>query len=64
MSLGDGEEAETLAEDILSEMREDTLYIIGPGGTAYRIKEKLHSKGTVPGRGSGQRRTDPVQGRG
>ena len=49
MSLGDGEEAETLAEDILSEMREDTLYIIGPGGTAYRIKEKLHSKGTVRG---------------
>lgn len=49
MSLGDGEEAETLAEDILSEMREDTLYIIGPGGTTYRIKEKLHSKGTVRG---------------
>ena len=49
MSLGDGEEAETLAEDILSEMREDSLYIIGPGGTTYRIKEKLHSKGTVRG---------------
>lgn len=49
MSLGDGEEAESLAEDILSEMREDTLYIIGPGGTTYRIKEKLHSKGTVRG---------------
>lgn len=49
MSLGDGEEAESLAEDILSEMREDILYIIGPGGTTYRIKEKLHSKGTVRG---------------
>ena len=48
---GADEEAETdeVAEYVISEMRDDTLYLIGPGGTACRITEILDLDHTVLG---------------
>jgi len=48
---GSDEEAETdeVAEYVISEMRNDTLYLIGPGGTACRILEMLDLDHTVLG---------------
>ena len=43
------EEAEVLAAEIRAEMKEDTLYILGPGSTTYRVKQMLHGTGTVRG---------------
>lgn len=45
----DAEDAEALADYLLKEMKKDTLYIIGPGGTTGRLKERLEGKGTIRG---------------
>ena len=42
-------EAEILAEEIVSKMQEDVLYIIGPGSTTYKIKKRLGVDGTLIG---------------
>lgn len=49
MSLGNGEETEDLARYLISEMKPDTLYIVGPGGTTYQIKKTLCGQGTLRG---------------
>ena len=45
----DEEEIESLIKDILSEMKENTLYVVGPGSTTYRIKQKMEGSGSVRG---------------
>lgn len=46
---GNISERENLAEYIFSAMEDDTLYIIGPGGTTYCLKERLEGEGTLRG---------------
>ena len=46
---GDVSGREELADYILSAMEEDFLYIIGPGGTTYCLKERLEGEGTLRG---------------
>lgn len=42
-------EAEVLADYLIANMKPDTLYLIGPGSTTYRIKESLGVDGTLLG---------------
>ncbi len=42
-------EVEALAEKIVSEMKRDVLYIIGPGSTTYQIKKAACGDGTLIG---------------
>lgn len=42
-------EAEELAEKIVSDMKQDVLYIIGPGSTTYQIKKAVCNDGTLIG---------------
>ena len=49
MSRGNAAEAEILALDVVSERKEGMLYIIGPGGTTFQIKEKMCGRGTLRG---------------
>lgn len=49
MCQGDDCGTDILAQNIVSEMKKDTLYIIGPGGTTYRVKEMLCGEGTLRG---------------
>lgn len=46
---GDVSGREELADYIISAMEEDFLYIIGPGGTTYCLKERLEGEGTLRG---------------
>lgn len=46
---GDVSDREELADYIISAMEEDFLYIIGPGGTTYCLKERLEGEGTLRG---------------
>ena len=45
----DPDEAEHLAKYLVTQMRQDVLYIIGPGSTTYKIKEMLAGDGTLVG---------------
>jgi predicted polyphosphate/ATP-dependent NAD kinase len=46
---GEHEETDEVAEYVISTMRDDTLYIIGPGSTAGRIMERMGLKHTLLG---------------
>lgn len=48
-SSTNAQEAEILAEYLVKQMAGDTLYIIGPGSTTYRIKERIAKGGTLLG---------------
>ena len=48
-SAADPFEAELLAEELVSRMQADVLYIIGPGSTTFKIKEHLGVDGTLIG---------------
>ena len=47
--VSDKEETDSLVRDILSEMRDHTLYILGPGSTTYHIKQELRGTGSIRG---------------
>lgn len=46
---GDGESVDMIARAAIDRMRKDWVYIIGPGGTTWRLKEMLQVHGTVRG---------------
>ncbi|MGN0483399.1 MAG: ATP-NAD kinase family protein [Lachnospiraceae bacterium] len=43
------QEAELLAQNVIKKMEPDTLYLIGPGSTTFKIKECLRIDGTLLG---------------
>lgn len=46
---GDASDKELIADYIMSVMEDRFLYIIGPGGTTYCLKERLEGSGTLRG---------------
>lgn len=46
---GAGESVDTIAMAAIGRMKKDWTYIIGPGGTTWRLKERLKVHGTVRG---------------